>query len=157
VYVVLNICDTNESLQNIWNKKWPIKLRAKPSRPPDTAIYIRVHKNITKADVFWVMTPCGVMVGYQHFGGLFTLKIKAQSIATLDGITLQKTSTWNTATVKASDLASRTWRCFEKNLWRYKMDLAGSDHVQLTMQWSFRPCNRAPFNRWLYPNSSWQK
>jgi hypothetical protein len=48
--------------------------------------------------VFWVVTPCNAVVGYQHFVGPFCLH--------LHGVTTQKTSSWNIISVKASKLAS---------------------------------------------------
>jgi len=51
-------------------------------------------------EVFWVVTPCNVVVRCQHFKGHITLKVEAAwtpkrwyPTTTLHGVTTQKTST----------------------------------------------------------------
>jgi hypothetical protein len=51
-------------------------------------------------EVFWIVTPCGIVVGYQRFGGPCCLHLQGEMKApkrwypstTLHGVTTQKTS-----------------------------------------------------------------
>jgi hypothetical protein len=45
-----------------------------------------------QAEVFWVVTPCSVAVGYQRFGGIVVLR-NVDPTAALQSVTTQKTST----------------------------------------------------------------
>jgi hypothetical protein len=55
---------------------------------------------IYKVEVFWVVTPCSVVLGYQRYRPLF------YPFTTLDGVTTQKTSTWNIKAMKALKLTT---------------------------------------------------
>jgi len=60
-----------------------------------------------QVEVFWVVTPCSVVVRYQRFRGPRCLYLHPEGpTTTLHGVTTQKTSTWIITTVKASNLAS---------------------------------------------------
>jgi hypothetical protein len=54
--------------------------------------------------VFWVVTPCSVVAGYQRIGGPSGL-LKMDPTTTLHSLRSQKTSTWNITAVKSSKLA----------------------------------------------------
>jgi len=42
---------------------------------------------------FWVMMPCSVVVGYQHFRGSCCLHLQREPTTTLHNVTSQKTLT----------------------------------------------------------------
>jgi hypothetical protein len=64
---------------------------------------------IFQVEVFWVVTPCSVVVGYQRFRGSCCRHLHGPlerwyPTTTLHGFTTQKTSTLNITSVKASKL-----------------------------------------------------
>jgi len=65
--------------------------------------------NKIKVEVFWLVTPCSVVVGYQRFRGPCCLHLhplkRWYPTTTLNGVTNQKTSTWNVTSVKAPKLS----------------------------------------------------
>jgi len=52
---------------------------------------------VYQVDVFWVVTPCSVMVGYRRFGGLrqYGPRKRWYPTTTLHGVTTRNTTTWN--------------------------------------------------------------
>jgi hypothetical protein len=64
-------------------------------------------------EVFWIVTPCSVVVGYQNFRGQSSPRRWRQHVppkrwyptTTLHGVTTQMTSTGNITAVKATKLA----------------------------------------------------
>jgi len=57
-------------------------------------------KNTFEVDVFWAVTPCRVVVGYQRFTGPCCLHLPQHYTAVIT----HKTSTWNITAVKVSKL-----------------------------------------------------
>jgi hypothetical protein len=75
-----------------------------------------------QVEVFWAVTPCSFMVGYQRFGGLCRVHLLLQAkdggsmlllkrwynTTTQHWTTTLKTSTWIVATMRAWNIASST-------------------------------------------------
>jgi len=67
-----------------------------------------------QVEVFWVVTPCSVVVRYQRFRGPCCLHLQGEvarmaenSISIgLDGVTIQKISTWSITILKSSKLTN---------------------------------------------------
>jgi hypothetical protein len=100
-----------------------------PSVVPTWQLWAFWHGNITnvQVEVFWIVTPCTVAVGYQGFGGPYWRR-KDQGppkrwylTVTLHGVTTQKTSTsLFFSAVKTATLAIQTSfktvvKCYDKS------------------------------------------
>jgi hypothetical protein len=72
-----------------------------------------------QVEVFWIMTPCNVVVGYQRFGGPWCLHLQSEgggrlrqhgplkrwcSATTLQGVIIQKTSIHGTSSEKTDNI-----------------------------------------------------